>query len=143
MKINVSFRGGIEDDHSFILNSWLRSYYNTANINPVIPRKVFFKHEPDFIKYFLKEHYTMVAYDPNDRSHILGYCVYKPELDLLHYIYVKDSFRNLGIGKQLLEESFHRLKELNCSYWTPRLKRFKNNYYFNYNPYLKRVNYDL
>jgi hypothetical protein len=137
----VSIRSATEDDHGFILNSWLKSYYDTADLSPRISREVFFKNEGKIIKELLRTELIKVICNPHDETHIYGYACYNDTPVTLHYIYVKQPFRKMGLAKNLLRD-YLESEDVIVSYSTSRIKRFGKHYNFKYNPYV-RFNHDL
>ena len=132
----VSIRSANEDDHGFILNSWLKSYYDTADISPRISRKVFFKNEGKIIENLLKTELVKIICNPFDETHIYGYACFNDNPTILHYIYVKQPFRKMGLARNILRD-YMESEDVIISYSTGRIKRFGTHYNFKYNPYVR------
>lgn len=104
----VRLRQAGQEDINFIFNSWLKSYrnsYATKNITSTF----YFSEQHKLIERILKTAKTIIACNENDPSQVFGYIV-ADEVDgifVIHYLYVKHSFRNLGIGKVLLNAFDH------------------------------------
>jgi len=130
------YRPARDDDYGFVLNSWLKSYYNTAIIKPHINRGIFFRNEAKIVNKLIREDSITIACNPEDDTHIFGYICYRVDPQVMHYVYMKQPFRRIGIAGGLLSSSLSG-KDIDVTYHTPRLKRLNNWYKFTYNPYLK------
>lgn len=103
----MKFRQAREGDINFILSTWLKSYweslkrYATGGQFVPIPRaEVFYKEHQEKIKHLLKDATVVVCNPPDDENQIIGYLVYKG--DCLHFCYVKNVFRRIGIANKLM-----------------------------------------
>ncbi len=104
----VSLRAATQDDVGFIFNSWLKSY-RQAPATQGIPSQIFFSEHHKLVERLLTSSNVIVACDPEDPSQLFGYiCASKVEGILaIHYVYIKHTFRGLGIGKMLLNALEH------------------------------------
>lgn len=104
----IRLRKAIQDDVSFIFNSWLKSYkYSLFARN--ITNTIFYTGHHKVIERLLKHNDTIVACNNDDPTQIFGF-INAGKIDgifCLNYLYVKQSFRNLGIGKALLNAFDH------------------------------------
>jgi len=104
----VRLRPAGQEDVNLIFNSWLKSYrssYATKNITSTF----YFSEHHKVIERILKVGKTIIACNDEDPSQVYGYVV-GDEVDgifVLHYLYVKHSFRGLGIGKVLFNSFDH------------------------------------
>lgn len=107
-KIKVEFRKLNKDkDQNFIFNSWLKSNRNSYHTKHVVNDIYFFEHKM-IIQYLMDTSDFLVAVNPEDPDQIYGYICYehiKDEIPVIHYIYVKYTYRKLGIAKQLLTKA--------------------------------------
>lgn len=134
----ATLRRADEKDISFIFNSWLKSY-RSSYFAKSISNTIYFEGHHKIIEKLAKTSEIIVACNPQDPEQIFGYiCAEKIDgIFCLHYIYVKQSFRRLGIGKLLLN-SFERDKE-QASVFTHHTKiaeRLAAKYNMVYHPYL-------
>jgi hypothetical protein len=95
-----------DGDVNFILSTWLKSYYDAlttfskraqAKIAP--PNEIFFKEHQEKIKAELLKSKCLVCVAPDEENQIIGYIVF--DGDCLHYCYVKQVFRKMGVAKAL------------------------------------------
>lgn len=103
--LKIQLRQMDYSDHSLVLSSWLQGGYTHCSAFRDMPKSLYYGlHEPT-VKRVLSVSDGLCAVDPEDLSHVLGYVVYKHYQDftVLHWIYVKQSFRHLGIGDYLLK----------------------------------------
>jgi hypothetical protein len=98
-------------DIPFIQNSWASSYYKGAEYDKLMsPQEFNDQHRP--VREFLLRQPTVtaiVACDQNDHDLILGWALIERPLKIkglfLHYIYIKEAFKNEGLAKDLIEKS--------------------------------------
>lgn len=99
------------EDKNFILNSWLKSY-RRAPWSQYVPNEVYFPEHKAIIESLLADPCTSVkvlVLDDADRNFIVGYSVTAlapatlgGEVYFVHWVYIKDTFRGLGLTKALL-----------------------------------------
>lgn len=98
-----------EGDKNFILATWLRNlYYGNSNFGEV-PKDVFMANYHRILEEHLASPNTKikVACLKDDRDVILGYSVYRDaeERSVLDYVFVKQAWRKIGIGRTLVPEN--------------------------------------
>lgn len=78
---------------------------------------------------------TLIACPENDPDLIAGYFIFTH--DCAHYIYVKESFRKLGVAAELFKASGLSVKGLTVSHLTQSIINldFANDYQFDFNPF--------
>lgn len=91
-------------DESFLFNSWLKSFKDAIPVSGVTST-IYYSGMHDVIAGILSNPATtvVVACDPNDDDTIFGYAVGQQVGAALvfHWVYVKHTFRNFGIGRNL------------------------------------------
>lgn len=94
---------GIGDAKSLIYATWLRSYHSASLRTKTIPKDTFFREHHKVIDRILDRPETKVrlAVMPDDPSVVFGWAVTEGP-DVVHYVYVKPSFRKYGIARALL-----------------------------------------
>jgi ribosomal protein S18 acetylase RimI-like enzyme len=107
-KAPVQIRPAIAEDAPFIFNSWLKSY-RSSHFARYIVNTVYFTEHHKIIEKLIKENKVLVACNPEDPTQLYGYiCAGTVEgFFVCHYIYVKHTYRNMGIGKALLNSFEH------------------------------------
>lgn len=137
MHIDIRHYDSITDE-AFVLATWIKSNRNSPATRAV-PTPIYLIGQRYRIMKLLKRADTriLVACDSNEPNLIYGYAVWT-DSTILHYVYVKRSYRGVGVARALLELPTdtavlytHRSPEI----WVERLLRDK---YINYvyNPYL-------
>lgn len=118
----AAVRPACEQDHSFIYHSWLKSYRASwaKGSNPVrsINKEIYYANQKEIVRYLLENSMIIVAHNPSDIHQIFGYIVAQPtnqHIGVIHYCFVKQAFRNLGIGTLLYREA-QAATEHNTSY---------------------------
>lgn len=101
-------RSAIDTDAPFIFNSWLKNYRRTKFAEN-IQSEVYFAAHHQLIEGLLKTCKTIVVTSSEDPTQIYGYGVAE-EVDgvfVCHFIYVKETYRRLGIGSLIIKELGH------------------------------------
>jgi hypothetical protein len=88
-------------DIPFIYETWLKSYKHDSAFGKSVRSSVFFPAYGEVIDNILLSSTTIIACHPEEPDIILGYLVYSPTI--LHYVFVKEAFRGLGIARTLYE----------------------------------------
>jgi len=93
-----------EADLNFIWSSWLKSY-RSSDFSTSISNDVYFTFHQALINHILLNptNSATVLVDPEHEDEILGYIVYCTTRPIIHYVYVKNSYRGRGIGMYLFQ----------------------------------------
>ena len=131
-EIKFNLREFRPDDLNFILGTWMESYFFYMPSRP--PKNIYAREHSALIHKKLPICECLVACSEEDPTQILGYLI--TEGELLHYIYVKELFRKLGIGSRLMEEMYRNAVDVVHTHYTKPIKHFDRSYHLIYNPYL-------
>jgi GNAT superfamily N-acetyltransferase len=102
-EIKIQFREAVENDLEFVFSSWLHSY-RVSPLARTIPKTSYYEGHHKVIERLVVKSRVICAVDPEDSNHIYGWCCWENSTTpVLHYVYVKFSFRRLGIGSRLIE----------------------------------------
>lgn len=106
MRSDIEVRLAYLEDLNFIFATWLKSYRHASSFARKISNDIFYKRHHLVIDLILKREGSrvLVAHPTGEPNVILGYVVSEKQpdgADVLHYVYVKKSFRQMGIGKAL------------------------------------------
>lgn len=92
-------------DHAFIIDAWKRSFEGAAAVR-MCDRDHYRAEMTTVIRKLLgkPDVFTLVAYDPEDENHLVGFaCMTRDDVGAeLHYVYVKKDFRGRGIARALI-----------------------------------------
>lgn len=111
-----AFRPYINDDLNFIQSSWGSSYYTGANYNTLLSSDEFHRFHRPIRESILKRPSatTIVCCAEKDPNLILGWIaierLIKAQILLIHYLYVKEAFKKMGIGTELIKAVSEHLK---------------------------------
>lgn len=111
MEAGYKFRPYRQLDIPLIQNSWSQSYYKGADFQKYLSPREFNSHHRPIREAILNKPSMaiIVAHAPDDEDLILGWVLverpYKAKGLYLHYIYVKEAFKGLDIGLDLLEKA--------------------------------------
>lgn len=96
----------VQADSNFLYSSWIRSF-RASSVNAGLPGREYHARQKRRIGVILGRPDTavIVACDPDDDEHIYGYVVFEmgEVTAMLHYVYVKESFRRFGLGGVLID----------------------------------------
>lgn len=137
---DIEVRSFIPDDTPFVIATWLNYYKYFSYFAKRIRKGVFFKWHHKIVENILKKPTTtvLIATPTNDPEIILGFLVTeKMDQDqVIHFIFVKEELRNMGIGRRLIEESKIDLDKVFFTHWTysvnDLIKKYPN---ISYDPY--------
>lgn len=125
-------------DVPFIMNAWLKSFKGAFFAKDIHPKTYFGNHH-SVLRTLLQSCTTLVACSESDPTEIYGFITaeYQDATLVLHYIYVKHTFRNLGIAGQLLAQ--FPVADSGVSFYTHHnavAHKQAAAYHLLYNPYL-------
>jgi hypothetical protein len=108
----VAYRQAATEDTSFIFASWLKNARKQGD-RAFMTNKVYFDREKIRISALLSKSVVVIFCNPEDPAHIYGFACYKVLSDLLiiHYVYVKKSYRKLGIASGFFRSLFPRFQK--------------------------------
>ena len=140
MKTNspIRLRPSVEEDLPFIYNSWLKSY-RFSHFGEKITNTIYFTDHHKVLENLIKQSKVIVACNPEDPSQVYGYIVggAREGVFLLHFLYVKHTFRNMGIGKTLLDAMGHDSSSAAVyTHHTRMADKLASKHNFVYHPYL-------
>lgn len=145
LKSQVRLRPATEDDVNFIFNSWLRCYRQSLNTRG-IENPVYFAQHHKVLEGLCKKAEIIVACNPTDLSQIYGYICTEivEDIPVIHFIYVKELYRKLGLGMHLAEAAkFERGKPVFYTHRTFISENLEKKFSMVYNPYLAHYAYEL
>lgn len=134
----VRLRKAGQEDVGFIFNAWLKSF-KVSLFAKNITNTIYFSEHHKVIERLLKQNETIIACNNEDPTQIYGF-INAGHVDgilCVNYIYVKQSFRNLGIGKALLNAFEHDAGSAAVyTHHTRMAERLAAKYNMVYHPYL-------
>lgn len=141
MTLPIKLRDPQADDFSFVFNSWLMSNQENED-SKRMKKSTYFKIYKQILDSVLVKANILVACNPDDEAQVYGYLVYN-RLDLLvvHYIYVKYTYRKLGIARAMLKHLEPEVpdKQFICTFANRVYDRKKQHYNVIYDPSLRGI----
>ena len=135
---NCRLRPLTEEDYPFLYNSWLKSY-RFSLFAERITNTIYFEDHHKLIEKILNNSKILIACNPSDPSQLYGYIVAGEEEGglVVHFLYVKHTFRNMGIGKTLLDAVGHSSDTASVyTHHTRMADKLASKHNFVYHPYL-------
>lgn len=134
---SLTIRAACNDDLNFILNSWLKSNRKTHKTES----KVYYEYYSQVVIELLRRSQTLVVVQEEYPDIIVGYLCfeYTRSIPTLHYLYVKELWRNRGVAQMLLNSVLSSPNQLCiCTHQTPASKKYLSDRYKSsiYNPYI-------
>ena len=102
MDQEYNIREAIGSDLPFIFDTFLKSYKMNSVIGKACRNGVFFDNYRLILDQILDESSILVACHKDEPTVIFGYIIH--DKSILHYIFIKEAFRNLGLAKALYME---------------------------------------
>lgn len=125
MSEQVAIRPHQAADKDFIFHSWLKAYKRYSHFARRIPHNIFFRFHHAILERLLSRPSVsvLIAHPEGEPDVIIGYLASENEpqfykTKLIHFIYVKSAFRNLGIATALLKEAQINPDESQFTHWT-------------------------
>ena len=140
-KLPIIYRQMIPADSPFIYSTWLKSYRQMPYAASM-SNDTFFHHHKQVVEKILAKPETSVTIicEDTDPDHIYGYSVVEiyGDASIIHYTYIKHSYRKLGLAKTLLQSQIPLLgqKLTFVSHESRHHQAFKSKFALEYNPYI-------
>lgn len=109
-------RKATKEELPFIYSTWLKSYKHSSQFAARIRNDIYYDYHQQIVKRLVNRSEVLVACESTDGP-IFGYLVYETP-NLIHFAYVKKSFRHLGIFKELLGHAQLNLNDCAFTHWT-------------------------
>jgi hypothetical protein len=97
--IEILVRDPQPSDINFLLSTFLKGLYYGSDFWQLVDQDAYFSNYEPFIKNLMLKCDIKIACLADDQDVILGYSMFKN--DTLHFIFVKKSYRKLGLAKTL------------------------------------------
>lgn len=137
-KAIIKIRKATEADVPFIFSSWLKSY-RSSFFGQNISTTIFYNEHHKVIERLLKSCEVWIACNDNDSTELYGFICAEVQQGILiiHYTYVKQLFRTLGIGKMLLRAiNYDSSKATIFTHNTKHGQRLANRFNLVHSPYI-------
>lgn len=135
----IETRAAYLEDVPFIFATMLRSYRHASFFARKISNDVFYKYHHMFLDSCLKREKStvIVAHPKGEPNVILGYVLSEERAEghIVHYTYVKRSFRRLGVAKALWS-TLDPKKQYIITHFTTDADWIVKKFNLVYNPYL-------
>lgn len=135
----IRFRNPKASDRALILNAWLKSY-RKAFAAEGISNTIYYAEHHEVARSILERGCVVVACDDTNPDVIIGFIAAEvvDEALVIHYLYVKNSFRGFGIGKLLYEtvRAQENPEIVYCTHMTDQVAKPAKRREVIYNPYL-------
>lgn len=92
------------EDLSFIYDTWLKSFRYDSPLGKSCKNSIFFNEYKEVLDRILSQAETLVAHSSDNEDHIFAYLTFQP--GILHYMFCKEAFRRMGIGRALYLSAF-------------------------------------
>ncbi len=139
MSVEIDFREASPKDVDFIKSSYLRSF-RVCGDNTRMTNDVYYYNYGKVIERLMSRCKCLIACDVEDGFHIYGYVLYEmiDDVPVVHYVYVKYTFRHLGIAKSLVKEAIGETCTTIAKSHVARIyDHLKKKHDIHYNPFLR------
>ena len=138
MNDQIRLRPIIEDDLPFLYNSWLKSY-RLSHFAEKVTNTIYFQDHHKLVERILQNSKVLMACNPSDPSQLYVSVVASSldHISVVHFLYVKHTFRNMGVGKTLLDATGHSPDKASVyTHHTRMAEKLAAKQNFVYHPYL-------
>jgi len=142
-ELPIEIRPIIDSDIAFIFSSWLRAYRNSYAVRD-ITQNVYYSEQHKIVERCITKGSTLVLSALEDPATIYGYLNFEIVQGqfVLHFAYIKQDFRKLGLFKSLLKATKHDFT--GAGLYTHRVPKtfniLESKYNLIYHPYIL-INY--
>ncbi len=126
-------------DIPFIYDAWTKCYKHGSSLGKSCKSPLFFDEYKRVIDHILQDPLTSgyVACLPEEQDVIIGYSVFEFISHILHWVFVKESFRDFGVARSLIPNEFFKAPKIYCTHKTFYVEPiFRNNPNLEFNPFL-------
>lgn len=119
----IKVRAFKKADEKYVLATWKR----TLKDDPTcawVPDKIYFAEYNPRCDKTLRNKCCLVAVSTENPDFIVGWLCYDD--NVLHYAFVRDEYRKLGVFKALAKQAFQGEKTVYASFWTDSMQAFEN-----------------
>ncbi len=127
-----NIRASEAGDRNFIIKSFLLGMYHGDSWFSEVPKDIFMANYKNIIAAIVDspKNFVVVACLPDDPTVILGYAILNADGTVIHWVYVKQSWRKRGIMTRLLPQNAHTVTHL-TEVGLNLKKKYKPNLVFN------------
>ena len=152
----IGYRAATPADHDFIQGTLLNHYYEESFWAQRLTTRIFFDGHTPLVKGLLYRAHAHVACERDDPTALLGFVLFEPSVmdsrdltpltpNVLDFLYVKKSWRGLGIGRLLFSstgfpedlQGVHVTFATKAWFTTKNQKGLEERFKARYNPYLQ------
>lgn len=137
-ELPIAVREIFPEEHNFVLNSWIKSGYRSKQME-CVAKEIYTLNQHEVITSLLVRSNVLVAQELDKPENLYGYIVYDyiDGIFVLHYAYVKQFFRGLGVFRTMLEHAdFNATSAGFYTHHTKICDKIMPNLNMLYNPYL-------
>jgi hypothetical protein len=128
-----------ESHLDLVYGTWLRNMYENCSHFRQVRHGNYRKGQARIIDHLLRGANVLMASAPGGGSDMGWVCYEQKGGDfILHYIYVRSTFRRNGIATALLRHAGCDVgaQPITCTHWTDIMPRYRQKWQLNYNPYI-------
>jgi hypothetical protein len=118
----IDIRLATERDLPFVFSSWLNHYKNFSSFARRIRKELFMKTHHKVVELILLRSSTKlwIATPKGEPDVIVGFLAAErfSDTQVVHFIFVKEAFRRLGIAQAMMKEAEISIDTLTFTHWT-------------------------
>lgn len=135
--LGLTHRNGEEADEPFVYATMLRSFWDSPR-NVYLSGPTFFKEHHQIIESILACDTTAltIACLHDDPAVIIGYLLFDPVQEIIHYMYVKGPFQGNGVARRLIAANACNSYKWRVTHMTEDGEKFWKHHKWVFNPYL-------
>ena len=97
-------RSFVEADKPFIYNSYMFSYHDYSDLR-IVPKILYNTNQLEVINWLFAHAEILIICFPEEPDAIIGYIIHQivNNVLIIHYVYIKNSFRGQGMFQKIVE----------------------------------------
>jgi predicted GNAT family acetyltransferase len=140
--IIVAYRQAKPEDLPFIYSTWLKNARKQGD-SALMTNSVYYQNETNRIRGLVARSHVSIICNPDDADHIYAWACYSLVRDLfiIHYCYVKKSYRGLGIMSEFFKKVYPRFGKDQTAITSVNeaVAPLRESYKLLFNPYLQEL----
>jgi len=132
-----------ESDENFLFSSYLKSFRCSSD-NLRMSNDIYYYNFKKLINKLIEKSKVVILCDDEDDDLVYGYCIYDSfeEILILHYVYIRYTFRKLGLARYLyetLKEGHEAVVSSHANKVFDDLRGSEKYRRIGYNPFLRKL----
>jgi hypothetical protein len=104
----IMSRNFIDSDFNFIIATWIQGLYHGNDFFQMIDKDIYFVEYHKVLEKLIPSCLFKIACLKDEPTAILSYAAFSKKKNTLHWVYTKESWRQIGVAKAIIPETIHQ-----------------------------------